>query len=81
LVTFQFLHLAVFLFILHEISTYSIDGVDGDDDADEDDEAPFCRGSQCRKQFNHHSHQKQAMAGAKKGNKQKGKFLSGRHDI
>ena len=68
------------LLILHEISAYSVESsssIDNDDD-DRDDggggEKPFCRGSQCRKQFNVHSHQMKVLAGSKQSQKNKGKL-------
>ncbi len=65
--------------LFQEISSYSVKGDSEDEDYKEEEETereetekPFCRGSQCRKQFSLHSQHMQSYAGSKKGQKQKG---------
>ncbi len=69
--------------LFQEISSYSVKGDSEDEDYKEEEETeghtereeiekPFCRGSQCRKQFSLHSQHMQSYAGTKKGQKQKG---------
>jgi len=71
---------AVFLLFgfIQEHFAYSIETDDDDEDSDFKDhlnaeiEKPFCRGSQCRKEYSTHSQHMQAYAEMKKGQKQKG---------
>jgi hypothetical protein len=65
--------------LIQEHFAYSVDTGDDDEDADFKDhlnaeiDKPFCRGSQCRKQYSTHSQHMQAYAEMKKGQqKQKG---------
>ena len=78
------LYLGIVILLLSlfgEISSYSVksdsddeDYKDGGDEeeTEEETEKPFCRGSQCRKQFSFHSQHKHTFDASKKGQKQKG---------